>query len=141
MTSMTDHWDVIEGVLEDERDRHIISGGLAANRKEIDAALAFVREQRAQVQQSAMKQYLKGRTTIIATRDEWNQRYVDGWKDGYNVLQEDSPQICAVCGGDGEIEDGSHLSPPIDGDWPMITCRECNGTGLEQRPQPKEGAA
>jgi hypothetical protein len=67
MTSMTDHWDVIEGVLEDERDRHIISGGLAANRKEIDAALAFVREQRAQVQQSAMKQYLKGRTTINAT--------------------------------------------------------------------------
>jgi hypothetical protein len=44
---MSDHWQTIEIVLEDERDRHIRNGGLAANRKDIDAALAFVREQKA----------------------------------------------------------------------------------------------
>jgi hypothetical protein len=46
MTMNEQHWGVIESVLEDEIDRHIMSGGLAANRKVIDAALAFVREQR-----------------------------------------------------------------------------------------------
>jgi hypothetical protein len=46
MTMSDSHWQTIEIVLEDERDRHILNGGLAANRKEIDAALAFVREQR-----------------------------------------------------------------------------------------------
>lgn len=45
---MTNHWEIIESVLEDERDRHIINGGKAEHRKELDAALAFVREQRAQ---------------------------------------------------------------------------------------------
>lgn len=34
--------------------------------------------------QPAMQQYLQGNTTITATRDEWNQRYIDGWTDGNN---------------------------------------------------------
>jgi hypothetical protein len=38
MTMNEQHWGVIESVLEDEIDRHIMSGGLAANRKVIDAA-------------------------------------------------------------------------------------------------------
>lgn len=34
--------EIISSVLEDERDRHIINGGLAANRKELEAALKWI---------------------------------------------------------------------------------------------------
>jgi hypothetical protein len=126
MTSMTDHWDVIEGVLEDERDRHIISGGLAANRKETDAALAFVREQRAQVQ----------------PQPDWSK--APAWAQWWTVDADDNVawfQNRPFCIASGWVNSGGmtqmyntmlpyHL--PLGIDW---------RTTLQQRPQPKEGAA
>lgn len=38
--------------------------------------------QPAQPPANALEQYLAGNPTITATRDEWNERYVEGWKDG-----------------------------------------------------------
>lgn len=49
----------------------------------------------------------------------------------------DGTRVCSECEGDGELEDNSHISPPVDGDWPMITCWKCNGTGIEPQPAPE----
>jgi hypothetical protein len=37
---------------------------------------------------TAMQQYLAGAKQIIATRDEWNQRYISGWNDGNSDARE-----------------------------------------------------
>lgn len=95
--------------------------------------------QPAQAQTSAKQQYLAGANQLIVTRAEWNERYVDGWNDGNNDAKQGGEQVCDVCEGDGETEDYSHLSPPVYGDWPMITCWKCNGTGI--KPQPAQAQA
>lgn len=52
--------------------------------------------------------------------------------DDYDgICCECNDAICEYCLGGGEVEDYSHLLPPVDGDWPMVQCPRCNGTGKE----------
>jgi hypothetical protein len=123
----SDHWQVIEDALLDRRAFHIDFGSVAsATQADIDAALAFVREQRAQVQ----------------PQPDWSK--APAWAQWWTVDADDNVawfQNRPFCIASGWVNSGGmtqmyntmlpyHL--PLGIDW---------RTTLQQRPQPKEGAA